>query len=78
MTANDYDICKAVAEMEDNILGVGIIEDMEVTALFYKRNVPVPKEEKFKLMVVQYEMIVSIVKSNTDFFWGLSLSQGLV
>ncbi len=68
MSTNDYDICKSVANVDDNILGVGIIEDMGVTALYSKQNVPLPNEERIKLMVIQSEIFVGIAKSNADFF----------
>lgn len=68
MSSNDYDICKGFTDMDDNILGTGIIENMEVAAMYSKPNVPLPKEERFKLMIIQSEIFVSMAKSNTDFF----------
>ncbi len=71
MSSRDYGICRTVAEVDDNIAAVGIIEEMEIAGLFYKPNVPIPKGEKISQMVVQYEMLVSIAKSNDDFFGSL-------
>jgi exonuclease III len=68
MSTDDYNICKSFAEMDDNIRGAGIIENMKVVAIYSKRNIPLPKEERFQLMVSQSEIFVSIAKSNADFF----------
>ena len=65
---NDYDICKSFTDMDEHILGTGIIENMKVAAMYSKPNLPLPKEEKFQLMIIQSEIFVSMAKSNTDFF----------
>lgn len=67
MSTDDYNICKSFAEMDDNILGAGIIENMKVVAIYSKSDVPLPKEERFQLMVSQSEIFVSIAKSTADF-----------
>ena len=71
---SDYDICKSFAEMDDNILGVGIIEDMEATAVYLKQHLPLPDEDRIKMMVIHSEMFVSIAKSNADIFGRLRYS----
>ncbi len=68
MSTNDYDICKSFTDMDDHILGTGIIENMAVAAMYSKPNVLLPKEEKFQLMIIQAELFVSMAKSNADFF----------
>ncbi len=67
MDTNDYDICKSFAEMDDNILAAAIIEDMEVAALYSKQNMALPNGERFKQMVIQSEVFLSIAKANADF-----------
>jgi hypothetical protein len=68
MSTSDYDICKEFAGMDDNIVGVGIIENMKIVAAYSNGILPVPKGEKFQQMVIQSEIFISIAKSNTDFF----------
>jgi hypothetical protein len=68
MSASDYDTCKAIADMQDNILGAGLIENLQVAAMYAKPNVPLPEEEKFKLMFAQSEILVNVAKTNEDFF----------
>jgi hypothetical protein len=65
---DDYDICKSITESDEHILGTGILENMAVAAIYSKPNLPLPKEEKFQLMIIQAEIFISMAKSNTDFF----------
>ncbi len=71
---SDYYICKEFAEMDDNIISVGIIEEMQATAAYLKKKLPLPNEERIKLMVVHSEMFLSIAKSNADIFGRLRYS----
>ena len=48
MSANDQGMCKAIADMDSNILGAGIIENLALVAMYAKPNVPLPKEEKIQ------------------------------
>lgn len=68
MTGNDYDICKSFAQMDENIMGAGIIDNMKVVAIYSKQIVPMPKWEKFEQLVIQPELFVSMDKSNADLF----------
>ena len=68
MSANDLGMCKAIVDMDSNILGAGIIENLALVAMYAKPDVPIPKEEKFNLMFAQSEIMISIAKTNTDFF----------
>ena len=70
MCSSDQDTCKVIANLDDNILGAGIIENLALVSIFSKPNVPLPKEEKFNLMFAQSEIMISIAKSNADFFGG--------
>jgi hypothetical protein len=65
---NDDEMCKAIANLENNILGAGIIENLSLVAMYSKPGVSLPKEEKFNLMFAQSEIMISIAKSNADFF----------
>ena len=66
--SNDKELCREIAGQDSNILGVGIIENLVLKAIFAKPGVPLPKEDKFSLMFAQSEILISIAKSNTDFF----------
>lgn len=68
MSATDYDACREIANLSDSILGTGIIEDMEIVAMYAKPKVPLPNEERFRQMFIQSQVLVSIVKSNADYF----------
>lgn len=68
MSTSEQDVCKAVAEMQDNILGAGIIEKLQLATMYAKPKVPLPREEEFRLMLAQSEVLVSIVRTNEDFF----------
>jgi hypothetical protein len=68
MSEDDMAICKAVVDMDSNILGAGIIENLELAAMHARPDVPLPKQEKFSLMFSQSEIMISIAKTNADFF----------
>ncbi len=68
MSSSDYDICKAFAEADDNILGAGIVEDMKFTASYSKSGRPLQRGEKFQQLMIQEEIFVSMAKSNTEWF----------
>lgn len=70
MSAGDQDLCKSITDLEDNILGAGIIENLALVSIYSRSDVPLPKDEKFNLMFAQSEIMISIAKSNTDFFGG--------
>lgn len=68
MSAGDNDTCRGIVDVDERILGAGIIENLALVAIYAKPNVPLPKEDKFNLMIAQSEILTSIAKSNTDFF----------
>ncbi len=70
MSTRDFDMCKAFAEKDDNILGVGIIEDMKFVARYSKPNssIPIPEGEKLQELVIQSELFVSMAKASTEWF----------
>jgi hypothetical protein len=68
MSITDYEICKNITDMQDNILGAGIIENLQVAAMYTKPKVPLPNKERFKLMFAQSGILVNIAKTNSDFF----------
>lgn len=40
MSARDYEVYKEIASLDGSILGAGIIEDMDVVAMYAKPKVP--------------------------------------
>ncbi len=68
MNRSGYNECKTIVELNESILGTGIIRDLRVQAMYARPGVPLPNEDKLKLMFAQSEVLMSVAKSNTDFF----------
>ena len=68
MSADDDTLCREIVDIQDNIVGAGIIESLVLVAIHVRPGVPLPKQEKFNLMFAQSEVMISIAKTNTDFF----------
>lgn len=66
---NEQDICKEIANLHDHILGAGVIDNQKIVARYSKVDErPYPDEERIKLMVAQPEILLSIGKTNEDYF----------
>jgi hypothetical protein len=65
---NNFDLCREVCELNPAMLGVGIIENANLVAVYAKPESPVPNEEKFKRLFFQTEVIAGITRTNADFF----------
>jgi hypothetical protein len=66
---NEQEICKEIANLHDNILAAGVIENQRLVARYSKVDVlPHPDEERIRLMFAQPEVLLSICKTTEDYF----------
>ncbi len=66
---NDQDICRDIVHLNDNIYGAGIIDNQRLVARFVREGVePSVAEERFRLMLAQPEIVMSISRTNEEFF----------
>ena len=61
-------ICKEIANIHENILGAGIIEKGLPLALHVRPDMPMPRQDRFEVMLGQTEIIMSIFETNEDYF----------
>ena len=68
MQPNESEICREIAELHDNIIAAGIIQNQELIARFSKVKDPPASSERIKLLFAQPEILISICKTNEEFF----------
>ena len=64
---NEQEICKEIANLHDNILAAGIIENQQLVGRYIKDNFPQPDEERLRLMFARPEVIFTILNADSDY-----------
>lgn len=65
---NTFEICKAICNLSDSVLGAGIIIDNKLVAMDTKPGIPIPDNERLEKMFFQTSLIAGIMIGNSDFF----------
>jgi hypothetical protein len=65
---DETDICRDIANLHDHVFEVGIIRNQTLVARYKKVNDPPANEERVKLMFAQPDVLLSICKTNEDYF----------
>ena len=60
--------CKEIVALDDNILLAAIIENATLLGLHFKKSMAPPNEQRFKVLRVQTELMISMAKNNEDYF----------
>ena len=60
--------CRELCLLDDNILLAAIIENANLLGVFSKKPMAPPNEQRFKVLRVQAELMVSMAKNNEDYF----------
>ena len=64
--------CKDIVELDKSILLAAVIENGNLLGSYFKKPMVPPNEQKFKVLRIQTELMVSMAKNNEDFFGELS------
>ncbi|HLG36760.1 MAG TPA: hypothetical protein VI338_01385 [Nitrososphaera sp.] len=64
--------CKDIVELDKSILLVALIENANLLGSYFKKPMVPPNEQRFKVLRIQTELMVSMAKNNEDFFGELS------
>ena len=64
--------CKDIVELDKSILLAAVIENANLLGSYFKKPMVPPNEQKFKVLRIQTELMVSMAKNNEDFFGELS------
>lgn len=65
---NNFELCKEICDLDQSVIGAGIITKAKLVAMHNKPGTPVPSEEVFGKLFLQTEVIASIARSNTAYF----------
>lgn len=60
-------LCRAVCEIDENILAVVVCEDGALVGTCLSRGFPVPEKRKLTTMLLQAGIVFSIAKTSEDF-----------
>jgi hypothetical protein len=66
MRGTEY--CKELCMLDDSILLAAIIENANLLGVYSKKPMAPPNEQRFKVLRIQAELMVSMAKNNEDFF----------
>ena len=62
------DQCKEITLLDDSILMAAMIENANLVGSFARKPMVPPNEQRFKVLRIQTELMVSMAKNNEDFF----------
>ena len=65
---NNFEFCKEVVSSNPNIACAKIIQKSELVAIYSRPNTLVPSPDKFGRLLLQVNIMWSMIKSNEDFF----------
>jgi hypothetical protein len=65
---NNFELCKGICELDQSIIGAGIIVKAKLVAMHNKPRTPIPSEEQFGTLFLQTVVIASITRSNAAYF----------
>ncbi|MGI0025654.1 MAG: hypothetical protein ACREA4_11000 [Nitrososphaera sp.] len=60
--------CKDIVQLHKSILLAAIIENANLLGSYFRRPMVPPNEQRFKVLRIQTELMVSMAKNNEDFF----------
>jgi hypothetical protein len=60
--------CREVCLLDNNILLAAVIENANLLGIHFKKPMAPPNEQRFKVLRIQTELMVSMAKNNEDFF----------
>jgi len=60
--------CKKLYLLDDNILLAAIIENANLLRVYSRKPMASPNDQRFKVLRVQTELMISMAKNNEDFF----------
>lgn len=60
--------CKELCTLDDNILLAAIIENANLLGVYSKKPMAPPNEQRFKVLRIQAELMISMAKNNEDYF----------
>jgi hypothetical protein len=64
----EQEICKEIANLHEYIIAAGVIENRQLAARFSKVGDPPAGEERLKILFAQPDIMLSIARTNEDFF----------
>ena len=70
-----------MAEQHEDILIVAVLQNDKAPDWYVKPGIPVPTESRYANMIIQTQLIISIIKNNQDYLGKLEhvfVSQGMV
>ena len=66
------ELCKDIVELDKSVLLAAVIENANLLGSHFKKPMVPPNEERFKVLRIQTELMLSMAKNNEDFFGELS------
>lgn len=60
--------CREVCLLDSNVLLAAVIENANLLGMHFKKPMAPPNEQRFKVLRIQAELMVSMAKNNEDFF----------
>jgi hypothetical protein len=64
---NEQEISKEIANLHDNILAAGVLENQQLVGRYIKDNLPQPDEERLRLAFARPEIIFGILNTDHDY-----------
>ena len=71
MGLNEAEVCRDLANLHENIIAAGIIEDQHLIARYSKVADPPISDERMKRLFAQPEILIGICRNTEEFFGGL-------
>ena len=66
------DQCREIVELDKSILLAAVIENANLLGSYFRKPMVPPNEQRFKVLRIQTELMLSMAKHNEDFFGELS------
>ncbi len=66
------EVCKAIVESHEDILMAALLNKEEAVDFYVRTGLPVPDDFRTENMIIQTQLVVSMVKENQDFLGELS------
>ena len=66
------ELCKDIVELDRSILLAAMIENADLLGSYFKKPMVPPNEQRFKVLRIQTELMLSMAKHNEDFFGEVS------
>ncbi len=66
------EVCRAIVESHKDILIAALLDKEEAVDFYVRPGMPVPDDFRTENMIIQTQLVVSIVKQNQDYLGDLS------